>query len=978
MTRDGRIGDPRLASRLERAIEGEVRFDRLSRGLYSTDASIYQVEPIGVVIPRTTADVWQTIQIAAEEGVPVLPRGAGTSQAGQTVGRAVVIDTSKYLNRIHAVDRDAGTVVVDPGVVLDDLNAVLAGDRWFFPVDVATSNRATIGGMAGNNSAGARSLRYGLMADNVRRVDTILAGGEEVRCSAVAGDLHDPYFDSVSKTYRELVRQVRALYVRERDELERRIPQVLRHVAGYNLHRVGLDGHNMAEFVIGSEGTLGFFTELELQLAPIPISRVLGVCHFPTLRAAMDATRHIVELGPTAVELVDRMLLGLAAQNPTFATSLRRFVRGEPAALLLVEFSGGEQSETRRGLDQLEDLVAELGFPDSVVRAEDGESQQAIWDVRKAGLNIAMSMKGARKPIAFIEDCAVPLERLAEYTDRLSAAFAEHGTEAIWYAHASVGCLHVRPALNLKDPGDVATMRSIAEHVHAIVAEYKGSHSGEHGDGILRSEFLKPMLGDRLVRAFEEIKGLFDPEGLFNPGKIVDAPRMDNRSLFRYPPDYRPHDETAVLDWSPWGGLAGAVEMCNNNGACRKRNAGAMCPSFRATNDERDVTRGRANAIRLALTGQMGFDGMTSEAVYEAMDLCVGCKACRSECPTGVDMARMKIEVLQARARTLGVAHRERMVARLPRYAALASRFSGIANLGQTIPGSAWVTGRLGFTSKRSLPTWHGKPFRPDETSDGAGTNVVLFADTFNAYFEPENLRAAVRVLETMGHRVIVPTAAAGRKNLCCGRTFLNAGLVDEARFEMGRVVDALVPLIDRGAKVVGLEPSCLLTFRDELTAILPGEAAGRLAGAAFLLEEFLEHERGHGRCDVEWASVDTDRVLVQGHCHQKALGAASSISTVLGWIPGLAVDTIDGTCCGMAGSFGYEEEHYDVSMAIAELDVLPAVRAVDAKTWVVADGTSCRAQIAHGAGREAVHVVRVLEGAMRSQQTMDDLTIND
>ncbi len=973
MTRHASLGDPRLASRLERAIQGEVRFDQLSRGLYSTDASIYQVEPIGVVIPRTTADVMHTIQIAAEEGVPVLPRGAGTSQAGQAVNRAVVIDTSKYLKRIHAVNRDAGTVVVDPGVVLDDLNAELAPDGLFFPVDVATSNRATIGGMAGNNSAGARSLRYGIMADNVRRVDMIMAGGEEVRCSAVPADLNDPYFDSVSPTYRELVRQVRALYVRERDELERRIPRVLRHVAGYNLHRVGIDGHNMAEFVIGSEGTLGFFTELELQLAPLPTSRVLGVCHFPTLRAAMDATQHIVELRPTAVELVDSALLRLAGRNPTFATALQRFVRGEPAALLLVEFSGADRDETQRGLNQLEDLVAELGFPDSVVRAEDGEFQQAIWGVRKAGLNIVMSMKGARKPVSFIEDCAVPLEHLAEYTDRLSAVFAEYNTQAAWYAHASVGCLHVRPVLDLRDPDDIATMRSIAERAHAIVAEYKGSHSGEHGDGIVRSEFLKPMLGDRLVRAFEEIKQLFDPNGLFNPGKIVKAPRMDDRSLFRYQPNDAPHDEGAVLDWSPWGGLMGAVEMCNSNGACRKRTPGAMCPSFRVTNDERDVTRGRANALRLALTGRMGDGGITSDALHETMDLCIGCKACRSECPTGVDMARMKIEVLHARARTHGIALRERMVANLPRLAPLASRIPGLVNFSRTMPGSTWATGRLGFTSKRSLPAWHRNPFAPDYASDGVGTDVVLFADTFNAYFEPDNLHAAVRVLEAAGFRVIVPAALTGRKNLCCGRTFLNAGLVDEAKSEMRRVIDALAPLIDRGAKVVGLEPSCLLTFRDELPVLLPGDSADRLAAAAFLFEEFLAYEQGQGRFAVEWHSVPTDKVLIQGHCHQKAHGAASSISTVLEWIPGLTVDTIDGTCCGMAGAFGYEKEHYDMSMSIGELDVLPAVRSADTSTWIVADGTSCRAQIAHGAGREPVHVVRVLERAMDGRLTIDD-----
>ena len=968
MTHYTPVGDPRLARQLSRAIDGEVRFDAFARGLYSTDASIYQVEPIGVVIPRTKADILRTLEIASDADVPIVPRGAGTSQAGQTVGRAIVIDTSKYLTRIVAIDRSAGTVTVEPGVVLDNLNAALAADGAFFPVDVATSNCATIGGMAGNNSAGARSLRYGIMADNVRRIDAVLADGKEIGFGPVPADLHDAVFDDADPRYRDLVRFVRSLYLREQDEIARRVPAVLRHVAGYNLHRVDVEGHNMAQFVVGSEGTLGFFTERELELATLPTSRVLGVCHFPTLHDAMDATQHIVELEPTAVELVDATVLALAGRNPEFARSLERFVRGDPGALLLVEFSGSDGDTTRADLRRLEDLMEELGFRGTVVRAEDPLFQHAIWAVRKAGLNIVMSTRGARKPVSFIEDCAVPLEHLAEYTDRLAEVFAEHDTQATWYAHASVGCLHVRPGLNLKDPDDVATMRSIADDVHAIVREFQGSHSGEHGDGLLRSEFLEPLLGTRLARAFEEIKRYFDPDGRFNPGKIVDAPAMDDRALFRYPPGYHTADDDAVLDWSAWGGFGGAVEMCNNNGACRKRSPGVMCPSFRATADERDVTRGRANALRLALSGQLGADALASDAMYDTMSLCIGCKACRAECPTGVDMARMKIEVLYARARKRGIRLRDRLVANLPRYAPVAARFAALANAGTRLPGSRVVAARiLGLSAQRSLPQWRPDFFRRAEVAPTAASkSVILFADTFNTYFEPENVRAAVRVLQAAGYGIELPHAKDGDRPLCCGRTFLNAGLVDRARYEMQRSVDALLPHVDRGMSIVGLEPSCLLTFRDELPALLPGTAFLRVADAALMLEEFIVRERDAGRWELAFPNAPSNRVLVHGHCHQKALGAAPAVSQVLGMIPNLEVDTIAGTCCGMAGSFGYEREHYEVSLAIGELDVLPAVRQAGRDVLIVADGTSCRAQIADGAGREALHVARILEQAMQ------------
>ena len=599
-----------LETQLRREIRGEVLFDAFSRGRYSTDASIYQIEPLGVVIPRDRADAAAAIAIAREEGVPVLPRGAGTSQCGQTVARALVIDCSRHMDQVVSVDVEARRARVEPGVVLDRLNRRLRQHKLFFPVDPSTASRATLGGMTANNSCGSRSLRYGNMVHNVRGVEALLADGTSAWFGAVADNFDD---NAMPERYRDLVRRMRALHRREADEIARRFPQVLRRVGGYNINSIDGDGsrggHNMARLLVGSEGTLAFFNEIELELQPIPAHRVLGICHFPSFYSAMEATRKIVELGPSAVELVDRTMIDLSRDIPMFRAVVDRFVQGAPAALLLTEFAGDDPAENLRRLKALHELMGDLGFPGGVVDAIDPAFQAAVLEVRAQGLNIMMSMKGDGKPISFLEDCAVRLEDLADYTDRLTHIFEKHGTYGTWYAHASVGCLHVRPVLNLKQELEVKKMRAIAEEAFAMVREYKGSHSGEHGDGLVRSEFHEAMFGGRLVRAFEEVKDAFDPHGLFNPGKIVRPPKMDDRSLFRFKPDYRPLPIATALDWSEWGGFAAAAEMCNNNGACRVRDPGVMCPSFRATGDERHLTRGRANTLRLALSGQLGRRG---------------------------------------------------------------------------------------------------------------------------------------------------------------------------------------------------------------------------------------------------------------------------------------------------------------------------------------------------------------------------------
>jgi FAD/FMN-containing dehydrogenase/Fe-S oxidoreductase len=966
---------PSLEARLRREIRGEVLFDAFSRGRYSTDASIYQIEPLGVVIPRDSADAAAAIAIAREEGVPVLPRGAGTSQCGQTVAKALVVDCSKHMDRVVSVDVEARRARVEPGVVLDRLNRRLRQHKLFFPVDPSTASRATIGGMTANNSCGSRSIRYGNMVHNVRGVDALLADGTTAWFGEVPGNFDD---NAMPEHYRDLVRRMRALHRREAGEIARRFPQVLRRVGGYNIDSIDDGGHNMARLLVGSEGTLAFFNEIELDLQPIPAHRVLGICHFPSFYSAMDSTRKIVALGPSAVELVDRTMIDLSRDIPMFRAVVDSFVQGEPAALLLTEFAGDDPAENLRRLEALHELMGDLGFPGAVVDAIDPAFQAAVMEVRAQGLNIMMSMKGDGKPISFLEDCAVRLEDLADYTDRLTHIFEKHGTYGTWYAHASVGCLHVRPVLNLKQELEVKKMRAIAEEAFAMVRDYKGSHSGEHGDGLVRSEFHEAMFGGRLVRAFEEVKDAFDPRGLFNPGKIVRAPKMDDRSLFRFKPDYRPLPVATALDWSEWGGFSAAAEMCNNNGACRVRDPGVMCPSFRATGDERHLTRGRANTLRLALSGQLGPEALVSPDMRDTMDLCISCKGCKRECPTGVDMARMKIEFLHHYRARYGLSRRDRLFAYLPRYAPHAARFAGLLNLRNRLPllarlGERW----LGLSAARLLPQWSARPYRagasphldPDAPTKAGGESaergcdVVLLVDTFNRWFEPENARAAERVLTRAGYRVVSPDPPNGRP-LCCGRTFLSTGLVDEARAEARRTVEALTAYVQAGTPIVGLEPSCLLTLRDELPALLPAAETKTLASHAQLFEEFVAAERAASRFDLELTPMPGRNALLHGHCHQKAFATVDAAVQTLRLIPELTVETFDSTCCGMAGAFGYEAEHYEMSRQIGELGVLPKMRAAPPETLLAACGTSCRHQIADLAGRDARHIVRILDDA--------------
>jgi FAD/FMN-containing dehydrogenase/Fe-S oxidoreductase len=985
----------RLAQRLAAETTGEVLFTPADRGRYATDASIYQVTPVGVFVPRTAEDARLALDICRDMKVPVVPRGGGTSQCGQTVGAGLVIDFSKHVRNVLDMDAERRTVTVEPGIVLDHLNAQLKKLGLWYPVDVSTAAQATLGGMAGNNSCGSRSIAYGNMVHNVLGAQAWTSDGA----------LHTfGRFDESSGAARAIGERVRDLAMALAPEIDAHWPKVLRRVAGYNLDvfrnqnekPYTADGSvNLAHLLVGSEGTLALTRSLTLQLSELPRAKVLGVVNFPAFYQAMDSAQHIVKLGGdgtlTAVELVDRTMIELSLQNPAFAPTVRTALIGEPEAVLLVEFAGADRTALLKKLRELEELMGDLGLPGSVVLMPDETAQKNLWEVRKAGLNIMMSLKGDGKPVSFIEDCAVPLVHLAEYTDALTQVFRKHGTKGTWYAHASVGTLHVRPILDMRRNG-APEMRAIAEEASALVRKFKGAYSGEHGDGLCRGEWIQWQFGPKINDAFREIKRLFDPLDLLCPQRIVDAPRMDDTRLMRFPPTYKVIPLKPALDWSPWNvqndpaterttapgtggdpamGFAKAVEMCNNNGHCRKFDAGTMCPSYRVTRDEQHLTRGRANTLRLAMSGQLGAEGLTSEAVRDALDLCVSCKGCKRDCPTGVDMARMKIEFLAADRKRNGWSLKDKLVARLPDYAATASRFAGLLNLRNRSGLLARLGEKmLGFSARRSLPEWQSQHFFNGAARGAsrakvlsAAKPVVLFVDTFNGFFESMNAQAAFDVLEAAGYTVhVAAKEKPDGKHLCCGRTYLASGMVDEAKAKAGELLAAMQPFVERGIAIVGLEPSCLLTLRDEMTAMGFGEPAQALAGQSLLFEEFLAREAAAGRLDTLVGRLKPldGPLLVHGHCHQKAFGAVSPVLEVLKLVPGAQPQLIETSCCGMAGSFGYEAKHHAVSMQMAELSLLPAVRAVP-DAIVVADGTSCRHQIHDGAQRQAIHAAVLL-----------------
>ena len=962
---------------LKRSIEGDFLESAFDLGRYATDASIYQLMPKAVVVPKTVEDAREVIYFAKKNGFSVLARGGGTSQNGQTVNKSIVIDNSKYLNKVLDFDPISRSCTVEPGIVLDELNRFLKPHGLFFPVDVSTSSRATIGGMVGNNSAGGRSIRYGIMRDNVNSIDAITSNAELARFGMMPE--HTFGLD-------EVLPELLNLGLNNRFEIERRFPKVLRRVGGYNLDAL-LEGTlskrpgsnaatsdiNLAHLIVGSEGTLNYSSAIQLKLSPLPAAKIMALCHFSSFYSAMDAAQHIVGLNPMTVELIDETMISLARTIPLFKSTVEDYVNGNPAAILVVEFSEETWSGNLSKVDQLKEIMVSI-FSENLKKSKTDQGivvieplveQNRISEMRKSGLNIMMSMKSDAKPVSFVEDCAVPLPHLADYTQGLTDIFKKHGTHGTWYAHASVGCLHVRPILNMKNGSDVAKMRAIALEAFELVKKFSGSHSGEHGDGISRSEFNPVMFGDKLNTAFMTLKKILDPSDLFNPGKIVNAPNMDERDLFRYAPGYKVSDFTTKLDWKSWhgaaGGLQGAVEMCNNNGACRKLVGGVMCPSFRITGDEKDSTRGRANTLRLAMSGQLGSDAMISDQMKESLKLCVSCKACKRECPTGVNMSSMKIEMNALRAEKYSLSLHDRLIGYLPNYASVVTKVPWLMNLRDRVPGLPFLSEKItGFSSRRRLPIWRSDYFKSSEISSEPKGKlpVILFGDTFNRYFEPENLRSAVNVLKAAGYTPFAPIPKSNKNSeICCGKTHLSVGNVDLARVTATQLVETYLPYASVGIPIVGLEPSCLFTIKDEIPMLLQSDDADLVAKHVMTFEEILMANASEIRFKPRKA-----KALLHGHCHQKAFDAMGPVEQILSHVDGLEVEPIATSCCGMAGDFGYAADTFDYSIQMAELDLLPTVRKASDDTLIIADGTSCRSQIFDGSGRQAIHVARFLD----------------
>jgi FAD/FMN-containing dehydrogenase/Fe-S oxidoreductase len=926
--------------------------------LYRTDASIYEVEPVGLVLPRDEEDVANLVRLAAQRGVPLLPRGGGTSLAGQSVGRAVHLDFSKHMNRILELNREEKWVRVQPGVVLDELNAFLRPHGLLFAPDVATSSRANIGGMIGNNSSGAHSLIYGKTIDHVLELKVVLADGTAT-CFGPVDEETYARKAALPNLEGRIYQQVRCIAREYCEEIKRRYPRVMRRVSGYNLDEFvhGDRPFDLSKMVVGSEGTLCAVVEARLNLVDLPRHTGLVACHFGDLLESLEATLEALETAPAAVEMVDKILLDQTKGSIEHAPR-RRFLQGDPQALLFVEYYGDTPEELGRKMDELEARLGERNLGYALVRAGEPAEQKNMWDLRKAGLGLLMGMKGDAKPNPGVEDTCVPVEKLPAYVRRVQALMAECGLEAEYYGHASVGVLHIRPIFSLKEPGGIQTLRLLEERMSDLVEEYGGCMSAEHGDGLARSEWIPKMFGPELVRAFEKVKDAFDPQGIMNPGKIVRAPRMDEN--LRYGPEYRTQKVETFFRFSEEGGFQEAVELCSGVGHCRKRLVGTMCPSYMATLEEEHTTRGRANALRAALSGKLP-DGLSSQQLHEVMDLCLECKACKAECPSSVDMARLKYEFLAHYHQAHGYPLRARLFAQVDRLSRWGSALAPFSNWLAGSVANRWLLERLvGIDRRRRLPRFAREPFsrwfsRRRHVRPGTQGRVVLFNDTFVEYSEPQIGMAATLILEKAGFEVLL---AKGK--VCCGRPLISKGFLRQAKEQARRNLEALAPYAAEGLPIVGLEPSCILSFRDDYLDLVEDSRAPLVASRTYLLEEFLVELKQQGRLELEFASIPK-RILVHGHCHQKALASTEATLQVLTMPSAYQAEEIASGCCGMAGSFGYEKEHYEISRQVGQERLFKVIEAAGPKVEIAAVGTSCRHQIADFTGRRARHWAEIL-----------------
>ena len=927
----------------------QVRFDYMSRLLYSTDASNYQIMPIGVTFPRHADDVAAIHEVARRHNTPLLPRGGGSSLAGQAVGQAVVMDFSRHMRRVRSINADEARITVEPGVVLGQLNKQMRSMGLMFGPDPASAERATVGGCVGNNASGSHSILYGLTADHVHRLEVVLASGERT------------WLDAKTATLDALRAKMGELAAQHQDEIARRYPKTFRTVAGYALNKIDPNDVNLNWLLTGSEGSLATIVQAELRLVPVPKMRRLALVHFDTVRESLEATPRILELNPSAVEMMDRHLMDRTRQNPEFAPRLMQFIEGDPASVLTVEFYGESEAELAGYVDALKALLSRIGHKGAVTEAITPQEQASVWAVRKAGLGLIMSDRSDEKPIAFIEDAAVPVEQLADYIDDIDHIVRSAGTTYSIYAHASAGCLHVRPLINLKTDRGRVQYRQIAEAAADAALKYSGTITGEHGMGLSRGEFGESLFGPALTEAFRQIKLAFDPDNLMNPGKIVNPPAMDDPATLRYTPAYEVIELKTRYDWSADGGLNGAAEMCNGAGVCRKEGEGTMCPSYMATLDEAHATRGRANALRLAMTGHLKPDNLSSQAVYEVYDLCLACKACKAECPSSVDAARMKAEFLASYHDAHGISLKTRLFGNIHRLNALGSLLPVLSNaMLRSAVGQA-AARLVGLPTERPLPLLAKQRFSRGVSAPATG-EATLVIDTFTEFNHPEIGHALMRVADALGVRLSVMRLPG---QACCGRPAISKGMLDLAKGLATANVQHLSARLEQGPFLF-LEPSCLSSFIDDYPGLVdpPLQAdARRVADHCMSAEQWLVEQLDDHADRLQWRDEPRE-ILLHGHCHQKALWGTAATRIMLQAIPGAVVTEIDSGCCGVAGSFGYE--HYELSLKIGNQRLLPAI-AAKPEALVAAPGTSCRTQIDE-AGYRVWHPVEILANALNPE----------
>lgn len=961
MTVQASASDTRqLVDELNLQVQGEVRFDKMSRALWSTDASIYQIEPVGVVLPKTKDDIIAVLETAQKYGVSVLPRGGGTSLAGQTVGESIVLDFSRYMRDVVEINPEEGWVRTQPGIILDELNRILAPHNVLFAPDPSTSSRGNVGGALGNNSCGAHSIMWGKTVDNVHELDVILSNGDTTTFGQLSGDSLEAKMRG-SGFEGDIYRSLFEIGEGNRDEILSRYPKIQRRVSGYNLDEfVSGSNFNMARFVVGSEGTLVTITEAKLRVVPVPKYKGLAVLHCMELIESMEATVAALDLDPSAIELIGSMIIRQAQSNLSYSR-ITDFIEGEPEALLAIELVANSEKELAHKFDLLKEMISKGGWGYSLVWLTKDADQEKVWDVRKAGLGLMMNVPGDAKPLPFVEDTAVSPHVLPDFVRRFDSIVRKHGTEAGYYGHASVGCLHIRPLINLKNQEGIDRMVAISDEISDLVLEFGGSMSGEHGDGLVRSGYNEKMFGSQIYQAFRDVKTAFDPKKIMNPGKIVDSPPMTDN--LRYGSTYGTLSPQTGFAFAEEGSFATAIEMCNGQGACRKVHGGTMCPSYMATRDEEHSTRGRANALRAAMSGAIPTDMLTSERLYQVMDLCLECKACKAECPSNVDMAKLKYEFLNIYHQENGYGLNNRFFGNVDLLSKMGAFFAPISNwMMNTSFSKQLLEKTIGIDKRRQLPNFAPQTFQQwfrsrvdTETPKNPKGMVVLFPDTTTNYNHPELGIATVNILEKLGYEVILPNSR------CCGRPMLSNGMMSQAKANVDFNISSIYPFVEKGAKLVGIEPSCALGFISDFSDLASEpEKAKEISENTMLIEDFFLYATKEE--DFQFTNPpQNQKVVFHGHCHQKALVGTTSAMEVLKTIPGLEPVEIKSGCCGMAGSFGFYKDHFDISMQIGENTLFPAIREENDDVIVVSEGVSCRQQIEQGTQRKTKHLVEVL-----------------